>query len=170
MAAGNDNTTFDLTRDYPTPPVGAVQGLDNLVKALGTDGHSALVNGATAVNPAVPATYAPSQPLRCLVFALPNTGATALYDVLNQEKIEINDVDIYKIGAGAGNTVQIRTAAGVAISDAIVAAVDKALTRAGQIDMSTPTNVIAAGAGFQINNVWAAGSNQCVVCIYYYRR
>lgn len=95
-------------------------------------------------------------------------AATATYAFLNADKIEIIDVVVIKAGAGAGNTIQIETTAPVAISDAIVAAVDKAVTRAGTLDPAQRT--IAAGAGFKVVATKAAGSMACEVFLHVIKR
>ena len=58
------------------------------------------------------------------------------------DKFEVVDVICRKDGAGAANTVQIQNGSSN-ISDAIVFATDKAVTRAGTID--TAQNVLSAG-------------------------
>lgn len=97
--------------------------------------------------------------------AFPTGGATATFTVVTPDAIEIVDVIVNKIGAGAGNTVQVKTGGGTAISDAIAAATDKAITRMGTCD--TTQNAIAAGGSFQVVNTFAAGTvqaNVTVVC------
>lgn len=88
-------------------------------------------------------------------YLVPN-AATADIDLVMTEKVEIVDVIVRKDGAGAANTIQLKTSGGTAITDAIAAAVDKAVTRAGTID--TATNVIAAGGTLRITATRAAGT------------
>lgn len=83
-------------------------------------------------------------------------AATTTYVFVNAEKIEIVDAWNIKDAAGAGNTIQITDSAGAAITDAMAAAVDKTLTRAGTIDKAKRT--LAAGAGFKVVATRAAGS------------
>lgn len=88
--------------------------------------------------------------------AFPTGAATSTFTFTTPDKIEIIDVIVRKSAAGAGNTVQVKDGAANAISDAIAAAVDKTITRAGTIDPAF--NVIAAGATFTVVNTFAAGS------------
>lgn len=90
-------------------------------------------------------------------------AATATYTYVNNEKLEVVDIIVIKDTAGAANTIQLKTAGGTAISDAIAAAVDKAVTRAGTLDKAQRT--LAAAAGFQITATRAAGSMACQVFI-----
>ena len=79
--------------------------------------------------------------LTAYVFLIPN-AATADYDIIVDHKFEVIDVVVRKDGAGSANTAEIKNSA-TAITDAIAAAVDKTVTRAGTIDIAS--NVIAAG-------------------------
>lgn len=85
--------------------------------------------------------------------AFPTGGATQSITVTTPDKIEIIDVIVRKQNAGAGNTVQVFNGA-TPITDAIAAAVNKAITRAGTIDPAQ--NVIAAGGTFIVTNTFAA--------------
>jgi hypothetical protein len=102
------------------------------------------------------------QMLLWIPILVPN-AATADIDTVMTEKVEIVDVIVRKDGAGASNTIQAKTGAGTAITDAIAAAVDKAVTRAGTID--TATNVIAAGGTLRITATRAAGTMACLVLV-----
>lgn len=82
--------------------------------------------------------------------------ATATYEFVNAEKIEIIDAWAIKDGAGAANTIQITDSADAAITNAMAFAVDKTVTRAGTIDIAKRT--LAALAGFKVVNTRAAGS------------
>lgn len=95
-------------------------------------------------------------------------AATATYSYTNSEKLEIIDVIVIKDTAGAGNTIQVKDSTGTAISDAIAAAVDKTVTRAGTLDKAKRT--LAAGAGFQITATRAAGSMAAQVFIHAIKR
>jgi hypothetical protein len=86
------------------------------------------------------------------------------YDVQADDTIEIVDVVVIKNGAGAGNTVQVKNGA-TAITDAIAAAVDKAITRAGTIDRAQST--IATTGTLRISVAKAAGSAAMRVLVYY---
>jgi hypothetical protein len=102
-----------------------------------------------------------------IAFLLPD-AATATYRYTTPDKLEIIDVTVIKDAAGAGNTIQVKNSAGTAISDAIAAAVDKTVTRAGTLDKAT--RVVAAGGEFQITNTRAAGSSAAAVFIRAIRR
>lgn len=100
-------------------------------------------------------------------FLLPD-AATADYDFVLPEKLEVVDVTVIKDAAGAGNSITLKTGAGTAISDAIAAAVDKTVTRAGTLDKAT--RVIASGGTLRITNTRAAGSSACYVLVKFLRR
>jgi len=100
-------------------------------------------------------------------FLLPD-AATADYDFVLPEKLEVIDVEVIKDGAGAANTIQLKTGGGTAISDAIAAAVDKTVTRAGTLDKAT--RVIASGGTLRITNTRAAGTSACYVTVKFLRR
>jgi hypothetical protein len=89
-------------------------------------------------------------------------AATADYDLVLKEKFQVTDVIVRKTGAGAGNTVQIKNGAN-AISDAIVAAVDKTVTRAGTLDPAQ--EVVAAGGTLRCTVTRAAGSGAVQVTV-----
>lgn len=102
-----------------------------------------------------------------MAFLLPDAATTTyLYTV--PDKIEIIDVTIIKDAAGAGNTIQLTNGSDTAISDAIAAAVDKAVTRAGTLDKAT--RVLAAAATLKIVNTRAAGSSAAAVFVRAIRR
>jgi hypothetical protein len=90
-------------------------------------------------------------------------AATSTYLFTTPKKIELYDVVVVKDAAGAANTIQVMNGAGVAISDAIAAAVDKTVTRAGTMDKAT--RVINAGGTFRVIATRAAGSMACQVFI-----
>jgi len=106
----------------------------------------------SAVSPAVTIAGIPVT----VAILLPD-AATADYDYITQDKIEIIDVTVIKDAAGAANTLQVKNGSGTAISDAIAAAVDKAVTRSGTLDKAT--RVIAAGGTIRLTNTRAAGSS-----------
>jgi hypothetical protein len=89
-------------------------------------------------------------------------SATVDVDVIVADKFEVLDVIVRKDGAGAGNTVTVKNGA-TAITDAIVAATDKAVTRAGTID--TAANVIAAGGTLRVTSTRAAGTVVALVTV-----
>ncbi len=119
--------------------------------------HLTVVNNSTA--PAIRTAY---------VFSIPD-AATQDYDIIVDVKFEVTDVTVGKVGAGAGNTIQIKSGT-TPISDAIAAAVDKAVTRAGTIDRTTNNNVILAGGTLRCTATKAAGSMQCEVEVHGYVR
>jgi hypothetical protein len=90
--------------------------------------------------------------------------ATDDYDIFLDDTIEVLDVVVIKNGAGAGNTLQLKNGAN-AITDAIAAAVDKAVTRAGTIDRAQST--IPAGGTMRFTVSRAAGTGAMKVLVYY---
>jgi hypothetical protein len=136
---------------------------------LGLEAAAAITgeDAAPLANAAVsPAVTVPGVPVE-IPFLIPD-AATADYDYITQEAIEIVDVRVIKDAAGAGNTITIKNGAGTAISDAIAAAVDKAVTRAGTLDKAT--RVLAAGAVIRITATRAAGSMAAAVFIHAIKR
>jgi hypothetical protein len=94
---------------------------------------------------------------------------TTTYSYVNAEKLELTGVTVIKDQPGAaGNTIQLKTAGGTAISDAIAAASDKAVTSAGTLDKAQRT--LAAGAGFQITATKVGGSMACQVFLHAIKR
>ncbi len=89
-------------------------------------------------------------------------AASASYPLVLVDKFQVTDVVVRKTGAGAGNTAQVLNGA-TAITDAIVAAVDKTVTRAGTIDPAQ--EVIAAGGTLAVAVVRAAGSGAMQVTV-----
>lgn len=83
-------------------------------------------------------------------------AATATYVFENTEKLEFVYAWNIKDAVGAGNTIQITDSADAAISNAMAAAVDKAVTAAGTLDKAK--RVLAAGAGFKVVATRNAGS------------
>lgn len=98
------------------------------------------------------------------VFLIPN-AATADYDIVVDHKFEVIDVVVRKDGTGAGNTAQIKNGA-TAITDAIAAAVDKTVTRAGTIDIAAAVNVVAAGGTLRCTFTRAAGTSNALVTVW----
>lgn len=72
-------------------------------------------------------------------------------------KIQIVGVEVLKDGTDTGGTVQLTDSADAAITDAIVAAVDKAVTRAGTIDPAKST--VTAGGTFKVVYTRGSGSS-----------
>jgi hypothetical protein len=110
-----------------------------------------------------------SSPAAKIVFAL-TVGDVATVDVdwagLAGMSFRVTDVRIVKVGAGgAGDTHQLRTLAGVAITDAMVTNVgDTVVVRAGSIDDAQ--HVIAAGGGLRVHvNDGGAGITSCIVYV-----
>lgn len=102
-----------------------------------------------------------AQAITVYEFLIPN-AATADYDIVVDNKFEVIDVIVRKDGAGAANTAQIKNGA-TAVTDAIAAAVDKAVTRAGTID--TASNVVAAGGALRCTFTRAAGTSAALVTV-----
>lgn len=131
-------------------------------EALNSDTDAgAVVNGA--ISPAV----LHSSPIETIYLDIPD-AATATYQYVNADHIEIVDVTCIKDGGGAANTIQVKDSGGNAISDAIAFAVDKAVTRAGTLDKTKRT--LAAGAGFEITATKAAGVNTGQVLLHVIKR
>lgn len=82
-------------------------------------------------------------------------SVTADFTVTLAEKFEVLDVICRKDVAGAANTITVKNGS-TAITDAIVFAVDKVVTRAGTID--TAQNVIAANGTLTVTATRAAGT------------
>lgn len=133
--------------------------------ANGFFGPVCSILGATSATAVAGPTTLTASSLVHFDLAFPTGVATATFTVTTPDKIEIVDVIVRKSAAGAGNTVQVKDGSANAISDAIVATTDKAITRAGTIDPAF--NTIAAGGTFTVVNTFAAGSiaaNVTVVC------
>ncbi len=111
------------------------------------------------LGPSVAAAISPSSTVATGLFqievAIPD-AATATYTYVTTDAIEFVDVIVRKSAAGAANTIQLLDAASAAISDAIAAAVDKTITRAGTMDPAK--TAVAAGGSFKITATRAAGS------------
>lgn len=87
---------------------------------------------------------------------VPVSGTSSVdVDTVILEKFEVIDVICRKDTAGTGNTITVKNGT-TAISDAIVFATDKAVTRAGTID--TAQNVIAANGTLRVSASRSAGS------------
>jgi butyrate kinase len=157
-----DNQTVGLASDTTNAIVaGILEEIDDttffVAVGLGEE-YAGSVNGGDAANLAdasvSPASTAGGVPV-ILSFTFPDV-ATATYDYVNTDKLEIVEVWAIKDAAGAGNTIQVKDSAAAAITDAMAFAVDKTVTRAATIDKAKRT--LAAGAGFKITNTRAAGS------------
>ncbi len=106
-----------------------------------------------------------SLPSNLFVFPIAHADhATETLVYKTTRKIEIVDITVLKSGAGAANTVQLTDSTDAAISDAIVAAVDKAVTRAGTLDVAK--RIIAAGGTFKLVHTRAAGTSLCTVLLH----
>lgn len=91
-------------------------------------------------------------------------AVTSDIDIIVADKLEVIDVICRKdSGAGAGNTMQLKNGAGTAISDVIACAVDKTITRASTIDLTT--NTIAAGGTLRLTATKAAGTRTALVTV-----
>lgn len=134
----------------------ALSGRAQLVPDAGNTFFSQVIAALGNVSAAVAggASYTPAV-LAAIDIAIPD-AATTTYTYTVTNKMEIVDVIVRKDGAGAANTIQVLDGSSAAISDAIAAAVDKTVTRAGTID--TAKNVVAAGGTFKITATRAAGT------------
>jgi len=134
----------------------AIQALQGVSTAAGA------ATGIPAAAP--PATNDPTGAMQFDIL-IPD-AATATYNFVTRDAIEIYDVLCRKQGAGAGNTIQVfGAAAGVnAISDAMATAVDQTLTRPATINVAN--NQIAAGGTFSITATRAAGVMTCNVTVF----
>jgi hypothetical protein len=165
----DDQTVTDFAHSSYKIPVGIVAEftaalvwvhIDETMSSANQN-EDALVNGA--VSPAI----VMSGRVEVIPLDIPD-AATQTLAYLNPDKIEVIEVEVIKDVAGAGNTIQLKTTADVAISDAIAAAVDKAKTYAGTLDKATRT--INAGAGFHVTATRAAGSMACQVFLHVIKR
>jgi hypothetical protein len=121
---------------------------------LGGFGPQVIVNADYASRVTVPAgTLTPG--ILTGIPVAPTGSITADFDVVLAEKFEVVDVICRKDGAGASNTITVKNGT-TAITDAIVYAADKAVTRAGTID--TASNVIAAGGTLRVTATRSAGA------------
>jgi hypothetical protein len=94
-------------------------------------------------------------------WAVPD-AVTGDIDLVMPDKVEVLEVICRKdAGAGAGNTMQVKTGAGVAISNAIACDTDKTITRSSTID--TATNVILANGVLRLTATKAAGTRTALV-------
>ena len=133
-------------------------GNRDLLKAK-LDDHDAVLDAYLAdavVALAGTTTYAPGVEY-IIPITLPADVVTTKYDFVTSEKIEIRDVRCIKDTAGAANTLQVTTGADVAVTDAMVYAVDTAITRPATI--AKATRVFAAGATVRVTATRAAGTN-----------
>lgn len=125
-----------------------------------------LITGSNLA-PTVPAIATGAQtPSGLMIFQLDAPdAATTSYDITTPRQVRVVDVVINKTnGAGAANTVQLQTAGGAAnITDAITAAVDNAITRAGTVDDANAT--VAASGVIRVLVTRAAGTANCRVTI-----
>lgn len=119
---------------------------------VNSDYLSRLIVGAGTITPGMLA----------VIPVVTSGSATADFDVVLADKFEVLDVICRKDGAGAGNTITVKSGA-TAITDAIVFATDKAKTTAGTLD--TASNVIAAGGTLRVTATRAAGTVVGLVCV-----
>lgn len=144
------------------------QALSGRAQLVSDPGNTFITQTISALGAAADATVSPASSaaagLAHFSIAVPD-AATTTYTFVTTDKVEFVDVIVRKSGAGASNTIQLKDGTGTAISDAIAAAVDKTVTRAGTMDPATAT--IAAGGTFQITATRAAGTmlaNVTLVC------
>jgi hypothetical protein len=159
--------TLDPNMFLPTALAGKAQLIPDPTNTFISQVATALgsATAATVTGPTGTTATANAVGLVCFKVVFPTGAATSTLTVTTPDAIEIVDVIVNKVGAGAGNTVQVQNTAGTAISDAIAAATDKAITRMGTCDATTPTNLVAAGGTFKVVNTFAAGSIQAIVTV-----
>jgi hypothetical protein len=139
---------------FQMPLVGGSQGAD-MTYALGIAATSVPVGMAMG-------------PLEILSLDIPNPAATTTFIFAIGPKLEIIDVHAIKDVAGAANTIQVTTAADVAITNAMAYAVDATITRAGTLAKATRT--LAAAATFKVVVSHAAGSDAGQLFLHVVRR
>lgn len=125
-------------------------------------------DAGTSVDGAVAPAVLKSTAIEVIPITIPGDGVTTTYAYLNADAIEVIEFEAIKDTAGAANTVQLKTTANVAISDALAYAVDKAKTLSATLDKAQRT--IAAGAGFHITVTNSAGTNAGEVFLHVIRR
>lgn len=131
--------------------------------AVGTFGPQPVFNKEIADRLVVP-TAGSTKGGILIGYPVPTSGSvTADFDVTVEDKFEVVDITCRKDGAGAANTITVKNGT-TAISDAIVFATDKAVTRAGTID--TASNVIAAGGTLRVTATRSAGTVAGLVTVW----
>ena len=166
VARGDAITTDSVGRAVIA---GAGQAINGVALTAGTIGS--VIDAFTPLSRAVSSALVADTALSIgqegiYVFAIPD-AATADYDKILTEKVEVVDAWVVKSGAGAANTVQLKHAA-VAVSDVMAAAVDKATTRAATLD---PAQVLfAAGDIMRVTATKAAGTMLAKVFVRAIRR
>jgi hypothetical protein len=152
-AAATNDILAGIVSEFTTTKVWVYvdEALESAVLATPLDGGDIQTVADADVSPASLTAGIP------VIFAIDiPDAATATYEYVTAEKIEIIDVWNIKDAAGAANTIQITNGADVAITNAMAAAVDKTKTHAGTIDLAT--RVLAAAATFKVVATRAAGS------------
>lgn len=146
----------------------------NVATDVAVSGDATLANtGAltlgTVVNAAKAATYAPEATTAGMpvlhVFNMV-AGATATRTIATAQKITVVDAWAVNKGAGtAGDTVQVKNAAGTAITNALdMNVADTSLVRAGTIDDAQ--RVVAAGANLQCTVTDGGGADVPAMDVY----
>lgn len=150
-------------------PAGVVLAVDTVRNKATIDCRLVIAGSEPQATPngAVSPAGTPAAQEEVLAILLPD-AATTSYDYVMPFKAEIIDCTVIKDAAGAGNTLQLFNSVPTAISDAIAAAVDKAVTRAGTLDKAT--RVLAAGAILRFTNTRAAGSSALAAFVKVIRR
>lgn len=126
------------------------------------------VDSDVAINGAIAPAVLHSTRIEVIPITIPADAVTTTYAYLNADKIEVIEFEAIKDTAGAANTIQLLTTAGVAITDALAYAVDKAKSLSASLDVAQRT--IAAGAGFHITVTRAAGTNAGEALLYVIKR
>lgn len=114
-------------------------------------GRVAVTNGATA-----------PQPLTAYGFTVPDASGSVDYDIVVDNKFEVMFVIVRKDGSGAGNTITVKNGT-TAITDAIAAAVDKAVTLCGTVNVAS--NTVAAGGTLRVTAARSAGTMAAEVAV-----
>lgn len=169
MLASNGQGVIDDTPANVEAALGtaALRDLFRLREVTDAEATTHPVRDKVANAPVSTGGYAESGDYQIIPIDIPN-AATTTYVYKAHFKMEIVDVHILKDTAGAGNTIQVTDAADAAITDAIAAAVDKALTRAGTIDKAKRT--VNADGTFKIVATRAAGSMAAQAFLHVIRR
>lgn len=134
-----------------------------LTAYLPSDSDAAVSAFSAPAVDAVAAGTAVIYPTQAIPIAHAN-HATETLSYTMPRKVEIINVEVRKSGTDTGGTVQVKDGSNAAITDAIVAAVDKALTRATTIDPAK--NQIAAGANVNITYTRGSGASDSEVFLH----
>lgn len=124
--------------------------LDRLVSSTGAPPAVADIAANAAVAQAMP--FADTS---TFILDIPD-AVTSTYLYTIPWKLLVVDAWVVKQGAGAGNTVQVQNNAATAVTDAMAAAVDKAVSRAASLDFAA--GLFNAGDTMKVVATKAAGT------------